>query len=117
MYNNIPSSSSRNDAASGNGVEVTCFTEVVDDVTLHLQIIHLGKQNNTASVTCVLGGNSDNTGTGIARRLVLKTGLNIMLASNIPKNSPLLEANAEKKLVEKLIHLGYATPKSKGTSS
>jgi proteasome assembly chaperone 4 len=25
-------------------VEVTCFTEVVDDVTLHLQIIHLGKQ-------------------------------------------------------------------------
>lgn len=135
-----PSSSSRNDAASGNGVEVTCFTEVVDDVTLHLQIIHLGKQiyawigcnsgklghlyaaastrpNNTASVTCVLGGNSDNSGTGIARRLVLKTGLNIMLASNIPKNSPLLEANAEKKLVEKLIHLGYATPKSKGTSS
>uniref|UniRef100_A0A6N2LUY1 MATH domain-containing protein n=1 Tax=Salix viminalis TaxID=40686 RepID=A0A6N2LUY1_SALVM len=124
-----PSSSSRNDAASGNGVEVTCFTEVVDDVTVHLQIIHLGKQiyawigcnsgklghlyaaastrpNNTASVTCVLGGNSDNTGTGIARRLVLKTGLNIMLASNIPKNSPLLEANAEKKLVEKLIHLG-----------
>ncbi|XP_024462157.2 uncharacterized protein LOC7498226 [Populus trichocarpa] len=109
-----PSSSSRNDAASGNGVEVTCFTEVVDDVTLHLQIIHLGKQiyawigcnsgklghlyaaastrpNNTASVTCVLGGNSDNSGTGIARRLVLKTGLNIMLASNIPKNSPLLE--------------------------
>ncbi|KAJ6987709.1 hypothetical protein NC653_020841 [Populus alba x Populus x berolinensis] len=87
-----PSSSSRNDAASGNGVEVTCFTEVVDDVTLHLQIIHLGKQiyawigcnsgklghlyaaastrpNNTASVTCVLGGNSDNSGTGIARRL------------------------------------------------
>ena len=69
-------------------------------------------------MTCVLGGNSDNTGTGIARRLgrhyyvmesksygngidqlrnsffffvVLKTGLNIMLASNIPKNSPLLE--------------------------
>lgn len=39
-----PSSSSRNDAASGNGVEVTCFTEVVDDVTIHLQIIHLGKQ-------------------------------------------------------------------------
>ncbi|KAF9677167.1 hypothetical protein SADUNF_Sadunf08G0079800 [Salix dunnii] len=135
-----PSSSSRNDTASGNGVEVTCFTEVVDDVTLHLQIIHLGKQiyawigcnsgklghlyaaastrpNNTASVTCVLGGNSDNTGTGIARRLVLKTGLNIMLASNIPKNSPLLEANAEKKLVEKLIHLGYAIPKSKGASS
>ncbi|CAK7326255.1 unnamed protein product [Dovyalis caffra] len=144
-----PSSSSQNDeaaAVSDNGVEVTCFTEVLDDVTLHLQIIHLGKQiyawigcnsgklghlyaaaptrpflidfvvvrfallmyfkNNTASVTCVLGGNSDNTGTGIARRLVLKTGLNIMLASNVPKNSPLLEANAEKKLVEKLIHLG-----------
>lgn len=70
------------------------------------------------SVTSILGGNSDNTGSGIARRLgnfvtllgvlknyyfgswfkilclffvVLKTGLNIIMACNIPKNSPMVE--------------------------
>ncbi|GKV29568.1 hypothetical protein SLEP1_g38483 [Rubroshorea leprosula] len=42
-------------------------------------------------VTSILGGSSDNTGSGIARRLVLKTGLNIIIACNIPKNSPMLE--------------------------
>ncbi|KAL6582003.1 hypothetical protein OROMI_006017 [Orobanche minor] len=119
---------------AGGGVQVTCFTATVDDVTLHFQIIRLSKQiyawigcnsskfgnlyaaattrpGNTVSVTSVLGGASDNTGSGIARRLVLKTGLNIVLACNIPKNSPMLEANAEKKLVEKLIHLGYTKKK------
>ncbi|KDP20234.1 hypothetical protein JCGZ_08633 [Jatropha curcas] len=136
------SSSAQNDGnASGNGggLQVTNFTEIVDDVTLHFQIICLSKQiyawigcnsakfghlyaaaptrpTNTASVTCLLGGASDNTGSGIARRLVLKTGLNIILACNIPKNSPMLEVNAERKLVEKLTYLGYAKPKSNGLS-
>lgn len=124
----------------GGGVQVTCFTEVLEEVTLHFQIIRLHKQiyawigcnsarfgrlyaaaptrpNNTVSVTNILGGSSDNTGSGIARRLVLKTGLNVILACNIPKNSPMLEAVAEKKLVEKLIDLGYTRPKSNGSSS
>ncbi|XP_065863929.1 uncharacterized protein [Euphorbia lathyris] len=132
------SSSGQEDLTSGSDsgdLQVTCFTEIVDEVTLHFQIIRLPKQiyawvscnsaklghlyaaaptrpNNTASVSCLLGGTSDNTGSGIARRLVLKTGLNIILACNIPKNSPMLEANAERKLVEKLIYLGYTKPKS-----
>ncbi|KAE8658286.1 Peroxiredoxin family protein [Hibiscus syriacus] len=124
------------EAAGGCGVYVTTFTELVDEVTLHFQIIRLAKQiyvwigsdsaklgnlyaaaptrpNNTVSVTSILGGASDNTGSGIARRLVLKTGLNIILACNIPKNNPMLEANAEKKLIEKLITLGYSMPKSR----
>ncbi|KAA8515983.1 hypothetical protein F0562_019162 [Nyssa sinensis] len=124
----------------GDGVQVTCFTEVVDDVTLHFQIIRLHKQiyawigcnsakfghlyaaaptrpNNSVSVTSILGGSSDNVGSGIARRLVLKTGINVILACNIPKNSPMLEADAEKKLVQKLISLGYTRPKSEGSSS
>ncbi|KAK6160937.1 hypothetical protein DH2020_004318 [Rehmannia glutinosa] len=115
-------------------VQVTCFSQVSDDVTLHFQIIRLHKQiyawigcnsakfghlyaaaptrpSNTVGVTSLIGGASDNTGSGIARRLVLRTGLNIILACNIPKNSPMLEANAEKKLVQKLISLGYTKPK------
>ncbi|CBI25990.3 hypothetical protein AAG906_027785 [Vitis piasezkii] len=123
-----------------DGVQVTCFTEVSDDVTLHFQIIRLHKQiyawigsnsaklghmyaaastrpNNTVSVTSILGGASDNTGSGIARRLALRTGVNIILACNIPKNNPMLEAEAEKKLVQKLINLGYTRPKSEGSTS
>eukprot|EP00268_Persea_americana_P005739 TRINITY_DN1195_c0_g1_i3.p1 TRINITY_DN1195_c0_g1~~TRINITY_DN1195_c0_g1_i3.p1 ORF type:complete len:152 (+),score=35.44 TRINITY_DN1195_c0_g1_i3:303-758(+) len=95
-------------------VEITCFTEDVHDVTLHFQIIRLRKQiyvwigcnsakfgnlyaasttrpNNMVSVASILGGSADNTGSSIAHRLVLKTGLNIVLACNIPKNSPMLE--------------------------
>jgi proteasome assembly chaperone 4 len=64
------------------------------------------------SVTSVLGGTSDNTGSGMARRLVLKTGLNIVLACNIPKDSPMLEAAAERKLIEKLRGLGYVRPRA-----
>ncbi|KAL6952976.1 hypothetical protein U1Q18_041384 [Sarracenia purpurea var. burkii] len=123
-----------------DGVQLTCFTEVLDDVTLHFQIIRLHKQiyawigcnsakfgylyaaaptqpNNTVGVANILGGSFDNTGYGIVRRLVLKTGLNVILACNIPKNSPMLEADAEKKLVQKLINLGYTKPKSNGSSS
>ncbi|KAG4185602.1 hypothetical protein ERO13_A09G242000v2 [Gossypium hirsutum] len=97
------------------GVQVTSFSEIVDEVTLHFQLICLAKQNNTVSVTSILGGASDNTGSGIARRLVLKTGLNIIVACNIPKNNSMLEANAEKKLIEKLIALGYSRPKSQSS--
>ncbi|WOL02371.1 proteasome assembly chaperone 4 [Canna indica] len=111
-------------------VQITCFTEDLHDVTFHFQIIRLAKQiyvwigcktakfghlyaaaitrpNNTVAVTSILGGTSDNTGSGIARRLVLKTGLNIIVACNIPKDSPMLEATAERKLIEKLRSLGY----------
>ncbi|KAL5781890.1 hypothetical protein ACOSP7_006919 [Xanthoceras sorbifolium] len=120
---------------SSSSVQVTCFTDLADDFTLHFQIIRLPNQiyawigcnssklgrlygaaptrpSNSVSVSSILGGVSDNTGSGIARRLVLKTGLNVIVACNIPKNSPMLEANAEKKLVEKLISLGYTRPKS-----
>ncbi|KAJ1395244.1 Proteasome assembly chaperone 4 [Sesbania bispinosa] len=95
-------------------LQITCFSELVNDVSLHFQIIRFPKQiyvwigynsaklghmyaaaptrpNNMVSVTSILGGTSDNTGSGIACRLVLKTGLNIIMACNIPKNSPMLE--------------------------
>ncbi|XP_031256374.1 proteasome assembly chaperone 4 [Pistacia vera] len=121
--------------SSDSNLQITCFSDLVDDVTLHFQIIRFPNQiyawigcnsakfgrlyaaaptrpNNTVSVSSILGGVSDNTGSGIARRLVIKTGLNVILACNIPKNSPMLEVNAEKKLVEKLISLGYTRPKS-----
>lgn len=117
-----------------NGVEVTFFSDVVDDATLHFHIIRLHQQiyawigcnsakfghlyaaartrpSNAVSVTSLIGGSSDNAGSGIARRIVLKTGLNVVLACNLPKNSPLLEAAAERRLVQKLVSLGYATPK------
>ncbi|XXG52740.1 hypothetical protein AAC387_Pa03g0975 [Persea americana] len=120
-------------------VEITCFTEDVHDVTLHFQIIRLRKQiyvwigcnsakfgnlyaasttrpNNMVSVASILGGAADNTGSSIAHRLVLKTGLNIVLACNIPKNSPMLEADAEKKLFQKLRALGYIKPITEGSS-
>ncbi|XP_059636292.1 uncharacterized protein LOC132278510 [Cornus florida] len=130
-------SSQNNKEDDEGGVQINCFSEESDNVTLHFQIIRLQKQiyawigcnsakfgnlyaalparpKNTVSVTSIIGGASDNTGSGIACRLVLKTGLNVLLACNIPKNSPMLEADAEKKLVEKLINLGYARSKSKG---
>ncbi|KAK6786833.1 hypothetical protein RDI58_015358 [Solanum bulbocastanum] len=123
----------------GSRVQVTCFSEVVNDATLYFQIIRLQNQiyawigcnstklgdlyaaaptrpGNTVSVSTLTGGSSDNTGAGIARRLVLKTGINVVLASNIPKNSPMLEAAAEKKLVQKLISLGYRKPGPRGAS-
>ncbi|KAM7484916.1 hypothetical protein LguiA_000925 [Lonicera macranthoides] len=125
----------RVDEDGDGGVQITCLSEVVDDLTLHFQIIRLPKQiyawigcnsakfgslyaavptrpKNTVGVTSLLGGTSDNIGSGIARRLVLKTGLNVILACNIPKDSPMIEAGAEKKLVQILIDLGYTRPKT-----
>ncbi|KAJ8753218.1 hypothetical protein K2173_017818 [Erythroxylum novogranatense] len=97
-------------------VAVTCFTEIVDDASLYFQIIHLPKQiyawigcnsakfghlyastatsYNNVSVTRILGGASDNTASGIARRLALKSGFTAILACNIPKNSPVLEVTS-----------------------
>ncbi|KAL4202274.1 hypothetical protein AMTRI_Chr02g262920 [Amborella trichopoda] len=115
-------------------LQVHCFTEVLHDATLHFQILRLAKQiyiwigcksskfghlyaaaptrpSNLASVTSLIGGSSDSSGPSIARRLVLKTGLNVILACNIPKNSPMIEADAEGKLLEKLKSLGYVRPK------
>ncbi|XP_054806716.1 uncharacterized protein LOC129309254 isoform X2 [Prosopis cineraria] len=139
------------------GLQITCFSEVLNDVTFHFQIIRFPKQiyvwighnsaklghmyaaartrpNNMASVTSILGGASDNTGSGIARRLVLKTGLNIILACSVPKNNPMLEkssplenryssvpysllADAEKLLIQKLISLGYTKSRMERKSS
>ncbi|KAJ6805838.1 proteasome assembly chaperone 4 [Iris pallida] len=116
--------------AVDDDVQITCFTEDLQDTVLHFQIIRLPKQiyvwigcnsvkfghlyagastrpNNMVGVTALLGGTSDNTGSSIARRLVLKTGLSVVLACNIPKDSPMLEAAAERKLLEKLRNMGY----------
>ncbi|GAU24725.1 hypothetical protein TSUD_355540 [Trifolium subterraneum] len=79
------------DADTQNQLQFITFTELVNNVSLHYQIIRFPKQNNVVSVTNILGGNSDNTGSGIARQLVLKTGLNIIMACNIPKNNPMVE--------------------------
>ncbi|XP_071704764.1 uncharacterized protein [Rutidosis leptorrhynchoides] len=120
--------------------KITCFSDSFNDISIHFQIIRFHKQiytwvgcntarfgslyaaaptrpNNIVSVTSLLGGTSDNTGSGIARRIVLKTGFPVTLACNIPKDSPMLEAYAEKKLVEKLISLGYTKPKTQGSSN
>ncbi|XP_028790682.1 proteasome assembly chaperone 4-like [Neltuma alba] len=121
------------------GLQITCFSEVLNDVTFHFQIIRFPKQiyvwigynsakfghmyaaaptrpNNMVSATSILGGASDNTGSGIARRLVLKTGVNIILACDIPKNNPMLEADAEKLLIQKIISLGYTKSRMEGKS-
>ncbi|THG20000.1 hypothetical protein TEA_001828 [Camellia sinensis var. sinensis] len=107
----------------GGGVQVMFFTEIYAWIgcnSARFGRLHAAaptRPNNTVSVTDILGGSSDNTGSDIAHRLVLKTGLNVMLACNIPKNSPMLVAEVEKKLLEKLINLGYTRPKSNGSSS
>ncbi|XP_027115818.1 uncharacterized protein [Coffea arabica] len=136
----IPPLQTLDDGSRSSGVEIISFSDVVDDASLHFHIIRLHQQiyawigcnsakfghlyaaaptrpSNAVSVTSLIGGSSDNAGAGIARRIVLKTGLNVVLACNLPKNSPLLEAAAERRLVQKLVSLGYATPKSGVSSS
>ncbi|KAI6692862.1 hypothetical protein NL676_020572 [Syzygium grande] len=140
--NSAPISEDTQQGVSENdcGIQITCFSEVVNDSTLHFQIIRLQKQiyawigcnslklgrlyaaastrpANLVSVTSIFGGVSDNTGSGIARRSVIKTGLNIILACNIPKNNPMLEADAERLLIQKLVSLGYRRPKPDGSSA
>ncbi|KAL8251744.1 hypothetical protein R6Q59_035437, partial [Mikania micrantha] len=83
--------------------KITCFSDIFNDIPIHFQIISFPKQiyawigcqtarfgclyaaaptrpNNMVSVTSLLGGTSDNTGSGIARRIVLKTGVPVTLA-------------------------------------
>ncbi|XP_059065723.1 uncharacterized protein LOC131069300 isoform X4 [Cryptomeria japonica] len=107
---------SAGDRSNNVNLQLTCFTEEAHDVTLHFQIISLSKQNNTVSITSLLGGGADSTGAGIAHRLVLRTGLNIILACNIPKGSPMLEAHAERILIQKLNSLGYSKDECKRRS-
>ncbi|XP_057862790.1 uncharacterized protein LOC131071102 [Cryptomeria japonica] len=130
---------SAGDMSNNVNLQLTCFTEEAHDATLNFQIISLSKQiyiwigcnsaklghlyagaptrpNNTVSVTSLLGGGADSTGAGIARRLVLRTGLNIILACNIPKGSPMLEAHAERILIQKLNSLGYSKEECKRRS-
>lgn len=132
---NSPSTSKPED--TDDEPKINCFSQVVDDVVLHFQIVRLQKQiyawigcnsakfghlyaaaptrpSNAISITSLIGGAADKAGSSIARRLVLKTGLNVVLACNIPKNSPMLEANAEKILMAKLINLGYVRLKTGG---
>ncbi|KAG0503986.1 hypothetical protein HPP92_004058 [Vanilla planifolia] len=73
----------------------------------HLYAAAPSRISSCVSVASLLGGNADNTGSSMARRLVLKTGLSVVLACNIPKDSPMLEATAERKLIEKFRSLGY----------
>ncbi|AQK96984.1 hypothetical protein ZEAMMB73_Zm00001d011478 [Zea mays] len=118
---------SSGDMSSEEGAHVTCFTEDLHDIYVwvgcntakfgHLYAAATTRPDNRVSVTSVLGGTSDNTGSSMARRLVLKTGLNIVLACNIPKDSPILEAAAERKLVEKLKGLGYIKTPAVGANT
>ncbi|WOH07453.1 hypothetical protein DCAR_0726883 [Daucus carota subsp. sativus] len=96
--------------------------ELFDDIILLSDgqiVLMLSHVSNTVSIASLLAGASDNTGSGIARRIVLKTGIRVILACNIPKEKPhaLGLLNAEKRLVQKLIEIGYAKPKSKELSS
>ncbi|CAN6468984.1 unnamed protein product [Victoria cruziana] len=100
-----------------HNMQITAFTEDVKDVTLHFQIIRLLRQRNEVSVASILGGAADNTGLSISRRLAIKTGLNIMLACNIPKNCPMIEADAERLLLQKIRSLGYIKSNSGSAAS
>ncbi|KAH7387592.1 hypothetical protein KP509_16G031500 [Ceratopteris richardii] len=59
------------------------------------------------SLATLIGGTSDSVGASIARRLALKTGWSVVLACNLPKNSPNLEAQAEMELLSELRTQGY----------
>eukprot|EP00250_Pteridium_aquilinum_P011624 c20203_g1_i1 orf=92-541(+) len=106
------------------------FSHEVQDGILHFQILKLDKQlyiwvgcnsaklgqlyasittpfERTPSLATLIGGTADSVGASIARRLALKTGWSIVLACNLPKNSPNLEAQAEKWLFQELRTLGY----------
>lgn len=112
------------------------FSHEVQDGILHFQILKLDKQlyiwvgcnsaklgqlyasmptrfEKIPSLATLIGGSAESVGASIARRLALKTGWSIVLACNLPKNSPNLEAQAEKRLLQELKALEY----TKGASS
>lgn len=96
------------------GLEMTQFSDESNDSTFHFQILQLIDQlyvwigcntarmgnlyaalptrwDKSASVAALVGGGADSTGASMARRLSMRTGWSIILASNIPSNAPLLE--------------------------
>lgn len=121
------------------GLEMTQFSDESDDSTFHFQILRLTDQlyvwigcnsarmgnlyaalptrwDKTASVAALVGGGAESTGASMARRLSMRTGWSIILASNIPSNAPVLEAFAERRLFQELRTLGYVKPASKASN-
>lgn len=115
-------------------IELRNFSEEALDSILHFQIIRLERQVylwvscNTPlmgslctsiftpfdSIPCVSyligGGGGDSFCASMARRLALKTKISVVLATNIPSNSPSLETFAERRMVQELRVLGIAPP-------
>ncbi|KAL2642062.1 hypothetical protein R1flu_009649 [Riccia fluitans] len=112
------------------GLPLSEFSDEAHDSTFHFQILKLTDQlyiwvscnsarlghlfasyplpfDKIPSLTSLLGGGPDNTGASMARRLAMKTGWSIILAANLPSNSPTLEAYAERRLFQELRTLGY----------
>jgi proteasome assembly chaperone 4 len=73
-------------------------------------------QDRTPSVAALLGGGANSTGASMARRLSMRTGWSIVLASSLPSNSPTIEAFAEQRLFQELKTLGYVKPISKSSN-
>ncbi|KAB2599237.1 hypothetical protein D8674_009508 [Pyrus ussuriensis x Pyrus communis] len=80
--------SDTNDDGDAGGLQVTCFSEVVNETAFHLQIIRLPKQ-----IYAWIGCNSAKIG-------------------HLYAAAPMRPADAEKLLVQKLINLGYTRPRS-----
>jgi len=121
------------------GLEMTQFSDESNDSTFHFQILQLVDQlyiwigcnsarmgnlyaalptkwDKTGSVAALVGGGADSTGASMARRLSMRTGWSIILASNIPSNAPGLEAFAEQRLFQELKTMGYIKSASKATN-
>jgi len=122
------------EAADGeSALQMTQFSDEFQDANFHFQILQLTDQlyiwigcnsarmgnlyaalpsrwEKTASVAALVGGGADSTGASMARRLSMKTGWSIILASNIVSNAPSLEAFAEQRLFQELRTLGYVKP-------
>lgn len=126
-----PSPQSAPARAPGPGPAVHCFSQEAMDALLHFQILLLPNQlyawigcnsgrmghmfaavppkfDAVPSVSLLLGGGggADSPGASFARRLAMKTNMGVVLSSNLPSNSPLLEASAERLLLQKLRELG-----------
>ncbi|KAJ7564078.1 hypothetical protein O6H91_02G000300 [Diphasiastrum complanatum] len=107
-----------------------CFSDEAHDATFHFQIICLKEQlyiwigcnsaklgtvfasiptpyNTTPSLAALIGGGASSTGGSMARRLAMKTGWSILLASNLPSNALVLESFAERKLFQELKNRGF----------
>ncbi|CAM6034527.1 unnamed protein product [Sphagnum compactum] len=126
-------------AADEKAFKLTAFSDEAHDSTFHFQILHLTDQlyiwvgcntvrmghmyaalptpwDRTPSVAALLGGGANSTGASMARRLSMRTGWSIVLASSLPSNSPTIEAFAEQRLFQELKTLGYVKPISKSSN-